>query len=180
MKRKSPRIESRNSPAPRKRPRPASNGHRGGNGSNDGASVVLNHGSAGDEFPGQPPIEPLLSASRRQKQPDNQLDRAQLLAALTALRKGDFSVRLPIDLEGLDGKIADQFNEVVELNGRMAHELERLSRVVGKEGKIGQRADIGEVGGAWKHSVKCVNNLISDLVHPINETGRVIGAVAKV
>ena len=32
---------------------------------------------------------------------------AQLLAALIALKKGDFSARLPIDLEGVDGKIAD-------------------------------------------------------------------------
>ena len=41
----------------------------------------------------------------------------------------------------MDGKIADVFNEVVELNRRMAEELERLSRVVGKEGKISQRRD---------------------------------------
>src|SRR4029079_5854357 len=94
-------------------------------------------------------------------------------------KKGDFTARLPIDLDGIEGKIADSFNQVVDLNQRMAQELERLSRVVGKEGKITQRADIGEVGGAWKHSVRCVNNLISDLVHPINEAGRVIGAVAK-
>src|SRR6478752_2771822 len=100
MKRKSPRIESRQSPAPRKRPRAASNGHRNGNG--DGDSKV---------FDGQPPIEKLLAASRRGAGNNgHDLDRTHLLAALTALRKGDFSARLPIDLEGLDGKIADQFN----------------------------------------------------------------------
>ena len=63
-------------------------------------------------------------------------DRRQLLVALTALKKGDFSVRLPIEWEGLNGKIADTFNDVIELNEKMAKELERLSRVVGKEGKI--------------------------------------------
>src|SRR4051794_29014014 len=47
-----------------------------------------------------------------------ELDRRLLLAALTALKKGDFSMRLPIDLEGVDGKIADAFNDVVELNER--------------------------------------------------------------
>jgi hypothetical protein len=62
-----------------------------------------------------------------------------------AFRKGDFAARLPIDLAGLDGKIADAFNDVIELNERMSEELERLSRVVGKEGKITQRAGIGEV-----------------------------------
>ena len=57
--------------------------------------------------------------------------RLRLLSALSRFRRGDFAVRLPEDWAGLDGKIADIFNEVVELNQRMARELERLSRVVG-------------------------------------------------
>jgi methyl-accepting chemotaxis protein len=65
------------------------------------------------------------------------LNGRQLLAALRAFRKGNFSVRLPIDLTGLDGEIADAFNEVVELNERMSKEIERLSHIVGKQGKIG-------------------------------------------
>ncbi|HEX8339801.1 MAG TPA: HAMP domain-containing protein [Tepidisphaeraceae bacterium] len=107
------------------------------------------------------------------------LDKAMLLRALLAFKKGDFSARLPVDLEGTDGKIADAFNEVIELNERMSEELERMSRVVGKEGKITQRASIGEVTGAWQASIASVNTVISDLVHPISETSRVIGAVAK-
>ncbi len=54
-----------------------------------------------------------------------------------------------------------------------------LSRVVGKEGKINQRASIGEVTGSWADAVASVNTLIGDLVHPTSETARVIGAVAK-
>src|SRR3984957_4330624 len=108
-----------------------------------------------------------------------ELTRPELLFALRALKKGNFSVRLPIDLEGMDGKIADAFNDVIELNERMSEELERLSKVVGKEGKISERADIGEVSGAWRESVDSVNALIGDLVHPTRETARVIGAVAK-
>ena len=102
-----------------------------------------------------------------------------LLHALLALKKGDFTARLPLDLEGMDGKIADAFNNVVELNQRMAEELERMSRVVGKEGKISQRAQMGDVTGSWKASVDSVNTLITDLVYPVSETSRVIGAVAK-
>ena len=60
-----------------------------------------------------------------------------------------------------------------------ANELDRISLVVGKEGKISQRASIGEVSGSWADSVASVNTLISDLVHPTSETARVIGAVAK-
>ena len=77
------------------------------------------------------------------------------------------------------GKIADAFNEVVERNERMASELERLSQAVGKQGRIQQRASLGDVRGSWAASVQCVNALVADLAHPTTETARVIGAVAK-
>src|SRR6266436_2120968 len=103
----------------------------------------------------------------------------QLLDGLLALKKGDFSARMSSHLIGIDGKIADCFNEVSELNQRMADELKRIRSVVGKEGKLSQRADLGDVRGAWHESVDCVNDLISDLVNPTFETARVIGAVAN-
>ena len=55
----------------------------------------------------------------------------------------------------------------------------RISRVVGKEGKINQRASLGSVSGSWEESIDSVNALIGDLVHPTSETARVIGAVAQ-
>src|SRR5580700_10498306 len=91
------------------------------------------------------------------------IDSTSLLTALTSLRKGDFTVRLPLDWTGVAGKVADTFNEVIELNERMADELERISRVVGKEGKINERASLGAVTGSWKSSFDSVNNLIGDL-----------------
>ena len=111
--------------------------------------------------------------------PAQGVDTTALLTALTALKKGDFSVRLPLDWTGVPGKVADTFNDVVELNERMAYELERISRVVGKEGKINQRAGLGAVSGSWEDSIDSVNALIGDLVHPTSETARVIGAVAQ-
>ncbi len=102
-----------------------------------------------------------------------------LLTALTALRKGDATVRLPLHWQGVAGKVADVFNDVVELNASMADELARLSQVVGKEGKLKQRASLGETRGFWGESIESVNALIDDLVHPTSEIARVIGAVAK-
>ena len=107
------------------------------------------------------------------------LDASQLLAALNAFKKGDFSVRLPEEWTGVAGKIADAFNHTVEMNERMAAEFEKLSRAVGKEGKVNQRASLGEARGSWASSVQHVNALVTDLVRPTTETARVIGAVAK-
>ena len=102
-----------------------------------------------------------------------------LLGALSALKRGDSSVRLPLKWTGLAGKVAEAFNDVVELNERMSEELARLSKTVGKEGKLRNRANVGDVRGFWKTSIDCVNSLLDDLVHPTSETARVIGAVAQ-
>src|SRR5215472_17345415 len=72
-----------------------------------------------------------------------------LLHALQAVRTGDFSVRLPGDHLGIEGKIADTFNEIVSANERMAKQLERVGQVVGKEGRTRQRVRFGVVDGAW-------------------------------
>jgi hypothetical protein len=101
-----------------------------------------------------------------------------ILGALNG-KRGDDSVRLPLDWQGTAGRVAEVFNDVVERNNRMANELERLSRVVGKEGKLGRRGTLGDVTGFWRDSIDAVNQLIDDLVHPTSETARVIGAVAQ-
>ncbi len=104
---------------------------------------------------------------------------AALLHALNALRKGQSDIRLPADWTGVAGKVADAFHEVVEMNERLAAELGRLSKSVGKEGKLSQRLNLGNVSGFWQASADSVNDLIDDLVHPTTETARVIGAVAQ-
>src|SRR5581483_2793380 len=102
-----------------------------------------------------------------------------ILAALIALKRGNSDVRLPEEWPGQAGRIAEAFNEVVELNVRTAREIERLNRVVGREGKLRHRASLGNVSGFWADSVMNINALIDDLVHPTTEVARVIGAFAQ-
>ncbi|MBU1262879.1 HAMP domain-containing protein [bacterium] len=109
----------------------------------------------------------------------NSLDTKALLEVLVGIKNGDFAVRLPVDWVGIDGKIADTFNDIVSLNEQMANGLNRISQVVGKEGKISQRMQIGETKGAWRREIDSVNTFIDDMVSPTKEIARVIGAVAK-
>jgi HAMP domain-containing protein len=102
-----------------------------------------------------------------------------LLAALTSLKQGDSSIRLPVEWSGIQGKLAETFNDVVELNERLTEELARLRQKVGKEGKLKQRAEVSDARGFWRDKITHVNELIDDLVHPTSETARVIGAVAQ-
>ncbi len=94
-------------------------------------------------------------------------------------KRGDFSARLPEDWTGVAGKIADTFNDVIRTNQRMTQELERIVRVVGKEGRITQRASLSDVSESWGDAIGCINILIEDLLRPTSEMARVIGAVAK-
>src|SRR5262245_31123569 len=109
----------------------------------------------------------------------NALDARLLLKTLTALKKGDFSVRLPSDWSGVNGKIADTLNAVIETNDRLVKELERVSRLVGCDGKITQRAAPPVAHGSWISLIESVNTLIDNLVQPTTEMSRVIGAVAN-
>ncbi len=125
------------------------------------------------------PKAPRSPVSSRVDHEVNDLDARQMLAKLMALKKGDFSARLPIEWTGTAGKISDVFNNVAELMEHSTADISRISRVVGREGKITERLNFGDVTGAWGERVDSVNTLINCLVHPISETARVIGAVAK-
>nr|MDP9114900.1 HAMP domain-containing protein [Acidobacteriota bacterium] len=116
-----------------------------------------------------------MPPTKTAKKPDANV----LLETLVAFKKGDFSVRMPVDLVGMEGKVADALNDILELNEKMANALDRISRSVGKEGKIAQRASIGSASGGWAACIDSVNSLIGDLVQPSTEVARVIGAVAK-
>ncbi len=67
----------------------------------------------------------------------------------------------------------------MSLNEKMAQETERVAEVVGKEGKIGHRINLGRVEGAWCAQAENINALVSDVTTPTREMSRVIGAVAK-
>ena len=89
-------------------------------------------------------LNPVTSSTRRRAKgkpyPNGKADASQeLLHALQAMRAGDFSVRMTGDHLGIEGKIADTFNEIVAANQRMAQQLERVGQVVGREGKTRQR-----------------------------------------
>jgi HAMP domain-containing protein/CheY-like chemotaxis protein/signal transduction histidine kinase len=118
------------------------------------------------------------TASVTQENTD-ELDLKQLLKTLVAVKKGNFSARMPMEYTGIAGKICDTLNDIIDLNERMTDELEQLSTVVGKEGKITQRASLGNAKGCWATNINSVNTLVMDLVQPTAETARVIRAVAN-
>ena len=105
-------------------------------------------------------------------------DAEVLLGVLCEVKAGDFTARMPVHWTGMGGKIADRLNEIIGANEALGTELDRVSRVVGREGKLSQRVSFKGTDQVWGNHIESVNSLIEDLVRPSNEMQRVIGAVA--
>ncbi|HYM89978.1 MAG TPA: HAMP domain-containing protein, partial [Nitrospiraceae bacterium] len=103
----------------------------------------------------------------------------RILAMMTAFHDGDFSVRLPGEWDGTNGRIAEVFNQIATQEHRITEEVARVSRLVGKEGRLMQRIQLPGAIGGWAAKVSFLNTLIDDLVRPTAEIARTIGAVAK-
>src|SRR4051794_1375430 len=107
------------------------------------------------------------------------LDRGELLKALRQFKRGDFSVRMPLNLTGIDGEIAQAFNDVVELEEAKVTEIARVAELVGKEGQFNQRMSLPGATGGWADVIESMNTLVGDVMYPMHEVARVIGSVAK-
>ncbi|GHE06933.1 HAMP domain-containing protein [Streptomyces alanosinicus] len=103
----------------------------------------------------------------------------RLLAALVAMRDGNFRKRLTVTGDDVMSEIAAVFNEVADRNLHLTGELSRVRRMVGREGKLTERLEAGACEGSWASAIDASNALVDDLVWPVSEVGRVLTAVAE-
>jgi HAMP domain-containing protein/CheY-like chemotaxis protein len=106
-------------------------------------------------------------------------DLQQLLDALRSARDGEIGVRLPAQKSGLMGDVAKAYNGLAEQREGLCRELGRVSKVIGREGRMTERAQVKGAKGSWAESVDSVNSMIEDLVRPTIEVSRVLDAVAE-
>jgi signal transduction histidine kinase/CheY-like chemotaxis protein/HAMP domain-containing protein len=102
-----------------------------------------------------------------------------LLAAMRAVGAGDFEVVLPGHWDGIAGKLAESFNEIVSQNRRLADGLARVGEQVGRKGRTRQRLPSGNRQGAWAGMERSVNGLIDDLISPVETIAQALTGVAK-
>ncbi len=111
---------------------------------------------------------------------EEKFNNVELLRVLNDVKNGDFTVRMPIDGVGINGKICDTLNEIISLNEMLFRELTLARNTIGKQGKLNHRVELPRSArGSWNTGVDSINNLISDLVHPTIEIAHVISSVAK-
>ncbi|WBB78011.1 HAMP domain-containing protein [Micromonospora sp. WMMD882] len=108
---------------------------------------------------------------------DHEAILGELAAALRRVGRGDFKVRLP-RRSGAAGEVVDAFNDIVSVQERQHLDLRRISRIVGREGRLTERLEEEGLEGSWAEGQRAVNSLIDDLGRPTTEIARVIVAVA--
>jgi two-component sensor histidine kinase/PAS domain-containing protein len=102
-----------------------------------------------------------------------------LLHVLQAMQEGDFSVRMAAGPDGLCGQIAEAVNMIASANQRIVHELAGVGEEVGREGRTGQRVNLGLSGRGWCEIEHRLNRLIDDLLWPTTAITRAVTAVAR-
>src|SRR3569833_170922 len=110
---------------------------------------------------------------------NDELDAKLLLKILSALKKGDFSTRMPADWSGVAGKIADTVNDIIEMNQQMVESITDVSRVVGQEGRLSHRAQAPSAVGGWAVTINAVKTQNNNKKQPTTEKTHVSGAGAK-
>ncbi|HEX2660796.1 MAG TPA: HAMP domain-containing protein, partial [Polyangia bacterium] len=107
------------------------------------------------------------------------LNHRLLLAGLRALQRGEFDVKLPDDLSGVDGQICSTFNELVQFAESLRSDVVGLRQSVGLEGRTHRRLARGVARGGWAEYVVGVNELLDDVTAHTTDVARVLSAVAK-
>src|SRR5579884_4234457 len=104
---------------------------------------------------------------------------ARLEHVMQSAAAGDFSVRLPARRKDDIGRLEAAFNQMAARNAALEAELVRVAEIIGREGRMTERARLHSATGGWSTAVDSVNGLIDDLVRPTTEVARVIVAVAE-
>jgi HAMP domain-containing protein/CheY-like chemotaxis protein len=129
------------------------------------------------------------TAATRRRQPESDpaahpgetiaaADLEPLLAALVAAKCGDRGLRLQSRGSGIAGRLARAFNELAQTREQTTDELVRVATVIGREGRLTERAEVRGADGTWEEQLDAVNTIIEDLARPTTEVARVIDAVA--
>src|SRR5438552_1903988 len=81
----------------------------------------------------------------------------QVLKALAALRRGESGVMLPSEWDGVYGKIASEFNDLVAQTARTSNRLHALDPASRSTAKANRRLADDKLTGFWQEDVAAVN-----------------------
>jgi hypothetical protein len=105
-------------------------------------------------------------------QSNNDLN-TQMVAALAALKAGDFNVRLSTDQAGMTPELVETFNGLVSQISALASEMNRLFVELANEGRLGGQAEVADLSGGWMELRDNLNEVEGALTGRIRATSTV-------
>lgn len=84
-------------------------------------------------------------------------------SVVESVAQGDFAREVTVEARGETGELKRIINQHVELLNRFAHELTRVSREIGSEGKLGCQMEVPGAHESWQHLCENVNFMAVNL-----------------
>src|SRR5579864_782948 len=109
----------------------------------------------------------------------DQLDLRELLRVLSLVKNGKLDTRMPVTQAGINGRICEVLNDIIDMNERLVAEISSAEMTIGKRGNLSKRIELPDARGQWAGGVNSLNNLISDLTSPTLEIAGMINSVAN-
>src|SRR5665213_1347422 len=122
---------------------------------------------------------PLKKAPNLNGAHDDSLDLKELLKVLSLVKNGKLDVRMPVTQAGINGRICEVLNDIIDMNERLVAEISSAEVTIGKKGNLLKRIELPDAKGQWAHGVASLNSLISDLTSPTLEIAGMINSVAN-
>ncbi|TCC90213.1 HAMP domain-containing protein [Pedobacter frigiditerrae] len=107
------------------------------------------------------------------------LDLKELLNVLSSVKSGRLNIRMPVTQAGIEGRICEVLNDIIDMNQRLVAELSSAEKNIGKKGNLSKRIELPEAKGEWADGVSSLNTLITDLTSPTLEIANMINSVAN-
>ena len=113
------------------------------------------------------PDSRIIAAQNRPTEVES-FDPEVLLAVLSDVRPATSPLACRSHWTGIGGKVADRLNDIIGADQALGDELERVSRVIGKKGKLSQRVSFKGTDQVSGRCIESVDSLIEELVRPSN------------
>ena len=97
----------------------------------------------------------------------------------TAVAKGDLTQKVRAQCKGEILELKSTINSMVDQLRQFAHEVTKIAREVGTDGRLGGQATVHGVEGTWKDLTENVNGMAMNLTTQVREIAEVTTAVAK-
>ncbi|KAF2731612.1 two-component osmosensing histidine kinase [Polyplosphaeria fusca] len=97
----------------------------------------------------------------------------------TAVARGDLTRKVEAECKGEILELKNTINRMVDQLQQFAHEVTKIAREVGSEGRLGGQATVHGVEGTWKDLTENVNGMAMNLTTQVREIAEVTTAVAQ-